>query len=85
MLCTGCLLVLLLFGCKPSTPPPASEPPALTTGQVQRVYDLYLSAQYPAYVAEMASWPKWLLVTACRMPIADKWPTCFARMPIARH
>ena len=56
MLCTGCLLVLLLFGCKPSTPPPASEPPALTTGQVQR-----------------------------RVPIADKWPTCFARMPIARH
>lgn len=49
------LLLLLLFGCKSAKPSPASEPPALTLGEVQRVYDLYLTARYPAYVAEIAS------------------------------
>ena len=51
----GALLPLLLFGCKSAKPSPASEPPALTLSEVQRVYDLYLTAQYPAYVAEIAS------------------------------
>ena len=51
----GALLLLSLFGCKSAKSSPAAEPPALTLGEVQRVYNLYLTAQYPAYVAEMAS------------------------------
>lgn len=50
LLCAG-----LATGCTSSKPSPVVEHPELTAVEALRIYELYLTGQYEAYVAQFAS------------------------------